>query len=172
MNRQARAASINSKRAECADYSRSRIKHTFTALPENFATNQIEYGHIGADTGYLRIVSFGGYSKQGDFATGLMALQSALDEIFSDSALRALVIDVRVNFGGDDPYGLEIASRLTTAITSRTRNKPALSRLITINGPLVIRALFGRVRALVFVDRSSSSRARSPLALARPSLRH
>ncbi len=80
-----------------------------------FCDEQIQYGHIGADTGYLRIVSFDGYSKQGDFATGLLALQSALDEIFSDSALRALVIDVRINFGGDDPYGLEIASRLATA---------------------------------------------------------
>ena len=86
MNWQAEAASINSKRAECANYLRSRIQDTFTAFSENFVTNrldneQIGYGHIGADTGYLRIVSFDGYSKQGDFATGLMALQSALDEI-------------------------------------------------------------------------------------------
>jgi Peptidase family S41 len=79
-----------------------------------FCNDQIEYGHIGADTGYLRIVSFSGYSKQAGFATGSIALQSALDEIFSDSALKALVIDVRINFGGDDPYGLEIASRLAT----------------------------------------------------------
>ena len=79
-----------------------------------FCNEQIEYGHIGGDTGYLRIVSFSGYSKQGGFATGSMALQSALDEIFSGSALKALVIDVRINFGGDDPYGLEIASRLAT----------------------------------------------------------
>jgi hypothetical protein len=40
LNWQATAASINSKRAECANYSRSLIKHTFTALSENFATNR------------------------------------------------------------------------------------------------------------------------------------
>jgi C-terminal processing protease CtpA/Prc len=44
----------------------------------------------------------------------LTALESALDEIFSDPNLKALVIDVRINFGGDDPYGLAIASRLAT----------------------------------------------------------
>jgi hypothetical protein len=36
----------------------------------------------------------------------LTALQTALDEIFSDPKLKALAIDVRINFGGDDPYGL------------------------------------------------------------------
>ncbi len=44
-----------------------------------------------------------------------MALESALDEIFSDSTLESLVIDVRINNGGEDPYGLVIASRLATS---------------------------------------------------------
>jgi Peptidase family S41 len=75
---------------------------------------QLQYGHIDGTTGYLRILSFSGYSKEGGFSRGLDTLETALDEIFSDPMLRALVIDVRVNFGGDDPYGLEIASRLAT----------------------------------------------------------
>jgi Peptidase family S41 len=76
-----------------------------------FCNDQIKYGHIDDTTGYLRITSFSGYAK-GGFANGAAALEAALDEIFSDPELKALVIDVRINFGGDDPYGLSIASRL------------------------------------------------------------
>ena len=79
-----------------------------------FCNGQLQYGHVDGATGYLRILSFSGYSKAGGFSRGLEALEAALDEIFSDPALRSLVIDVRINFGGDDPYGLAIASRLAT----------------------------------------------------------
>ena len=80
-----------------------------------FCNDWLQFGKIDASTGYLRILSFSGYSKNGGFAGGLLALESALDQIFSDSSLRALVIDVRINFGGDDPYGLAIASRLAVS---------------------------------------------------------
>ena len=80
-----------------------------------WCNDQVQYAHINESTGYLRILSFSGYSKERGFANGLTALQTALDEIFSDPKLKALVIDVRINFGGDDGYGLEIASRLATA---------------------------------------------------------
>ncbi|MGO8791952.1 MAG: S41 family peptidase [Terriglobia bacterium] len=80
-----------------------------------FCNDQVQYGHIDNITGYLRIVSFSSYSRRGGIAQGLMALESALDAIFSDPALRALVIDVRINFGGSDPYGLAVASRLATS---------------------------------------------------------
>jgi len=75
---------------------------------------KVQYGHVNETTGYLRIVSFSKYADTPGFAAGLTALESALDEIFSDPNLKALVIDVRINFGGDDPYGLAIASRLAT----------------------------------------------------------
>jgi hypothetical protein len=75
---------------------------------------KVQYGHVNETTGYLRIVSFSHYADTPGFAAGLTALESALDEIFSDPNLKALVIDVRINFGGDDPYGLAIASRLAT----------------------------------------------------------
>jgi hypothetical protein len=81
----------------------------------NWCNDQVQYARVNETTGYLRILSFSGYSKERGFANGLTALQAALDEIFSDPKLKALVIDVRINFGGDDPYGLEIASRLATA---------------------------------------------------------
>ena len=94
----------------------------------SFCNDQIQYGHVGETTGYLRILSFGGYVKGGDYAAGLAALEAALDTIFSDPALEQLVIDVRINFGGADPYGLAIASRLATseylAYTKEARADP------------------------------------------------
>jgi len=81
---------------------------------QKFCNDRIQYGHIDDGTGYLRITAFAGYAKSGGFAGGLEALEAALDTIFSDTALKALVIDVRINFGGADPYGLAIASRLAT----------------------------------------------------------
>jgi len=93
-----------------------------------FCNDQIQYGHIDEATGYLRILSFSNYAKEGGFAAGLAALEAALDDIFSDRTLRALVIDVRINGGGADPYGLAIASRLATteylAYTKEARADP------------------------------------------------
>ena len=80
---------------------------------QKFCENQVQYGHLDETTGYLRILSFSGFSAAGDFASGLAELEEALDTIFSDANLKALVIDVRINSGGSDPYGLAIASRLT-----------------------------------------------------------
>src|SRR5215472_1342262 len=88
---------------------------TYLQTPlRKWCNDQVQYAHVNETTGYLRILSFSGFSNERGFEKGLIALQSALDEIFSDSKLKALVIDVRINFGGDDGYGLEIASRLAT----------------------------------------------------------
>jgi hypothetical protein len=88
---------------------------TYVKTPmRKWCRERVQYGHVNATTGYLRIFSFSRYSDSPGFVAGLTALESALDEIFSDPNLKALVIDVRINFGGDDPYGLAIASRLAT----------------------------------------------------------
>jgi hypothetical protein len=79
-----------------------------------WCNEQVQYGHLDDSTGYLRILSEQGYTKEGDFSSGLVALEAALDTIFSDPTLKGLVIDVRINFGGMDPYGLALASRLAT----------------------------------------------------------
>ena len=79
-----------------------------------WCNDQIQYGRLDDATGYLRILSFSGYAKERGFAAGLEALETALDAIFSDPSLKGLVIDLRINFGGSDPYGLAIASRLAT----------------------------------------------------------
>lgn len=64
---------------------------------------------------YLRIHSFARYSQDDDFEKQLEVLQTALDEIFKDSSTwSGLVIDIRINSGGFDPFGLAVASRLTT----------------------------------------------------------
>ncbi len=93
-----------------------------------FCNGQVQYGHVDEATGYLRILSFAGYVKGGDYGSGLAALDTALDDIFSDPRLKRLVIDVRINFGGADPYGLAIASRLATseylAYTKEARADP------------------------------------------------
>jgi hypothetical protein len=65
--------------------------------------------------GYLRIHSFSGYSNDHEFLKQLDSLEAALDDIFNDSRkLAGLVIDVRINGGGSDVFGISIASRLAT----------------------------------------------------------
>jgi C-terminal processing protease CtpA/Prc len=64
---------------------------------------------------YLRIHSFARYSKDDDFEKQLEVLQTALDEIFKDAShWSGLVIDIRINTGGFDQFGVAIASRLAT----------------------------------------------------------
>ena len=108
-----------------------------------WCNDQIQYGHLDNGIGYLRILSFSGYSKQRGFAAGLKALEEALDAIFSDSTIRGLVIDVRINFGGSDPYGLAIASRLANkeylAYTKVARADPDDRNKWTPGDPSVVR---------------------------------
>jgi peptidase S41-like protein/tricorn protease-like protein len=108
-----------------------------------FCNDQIQYGHIDEATGYLRILSFSNYVTEGGFAAGLAALEAALDDIFSDRTLGALVIDVRINGGGADPYGLAIASRLATseylAYTKEARADPIDRNKWTPGDPSLVR---------------------------------
>jgi C-terminal processing protease CtpA/Prc len=75
----------------------------------SFCEGQLLYGHLDKRIGYLRILSFGGYSATGD---NVGTLNGAFDTIFSDPDLSGLVIDLRVNLGGNDRLGLAVASRL------------------------------------------------------------
>jgi len=108
-----------------------------------FCNDQIQYGHIDEATGYLRILSFSNYVTEGGFGAGLAALEAALDDICSDRALGALVIDVRINGGGADPYGLAIASRLATseylAYTKEARADPIDRNKWTPGDPSLVR---------------------------------
>jgi hypothetical protein len=94
-----------------------------------FCNGMVLFGHLDDSTGYLRILGESNYTKEGDFASGLVALEASLDTIFSDRRMSGLVIDVRINFGGADPYGLALASRLTDreylAYSKEARSDPA-----------------------------------------------
>jgi Peptidase family S41/Tricorn protease C1 domain len=85
----------------------------------DYCKKQIEFGVLRADDGtdsigYLRINSFAEYSDSTEYLQQLDAFEAALDDIFNSVKLMGLVIDVRVNGGGYDGFGVSIASRLTT----------------------------------------------------------
>ena len=80
----------------------------------SFCNDMVHFGILGKSVGYLRILGFAGYAKEGGFEQEAIALEAALDEIFKDAKqMEGLIIDVRLNGGGADPHCLAIASRLT-----------------------------------------------------------
>lgn len=93
----------------------------------SFCNGHVQFGMLDHSVGYLRITAFYGYVDKYTYGDALHALQSALDAIFQDSnRLTGLIVDVRLNNGGDDPLGIEIASRFTDhkylAYSKVTRN--------------------------------------------------
>jgi hypothetical protein len=105
-----------------------------------FCEGQFQFGMLGPDIAYLRLRSFSGYHPDGSFESGLEALNLALDEVFYfGPAWHGLVIDVRINDGGADPYGLAIASRLTggvyVAYAKQARNDPSDPTRWTVEQP-------------------------------------
>ena len=74
----------------------------------------IQFGIVKKGIGYLRVTTFYDYAEVEGYAAEVECLQKSLDTIFDSTEKRnGLVIDVRLNHGGDDPLGIEIASRLT-----------------------------------------------------------
>jgi hypothetical protein len=81
----------------------------------DFCNKQLQFGMLNSSVGYLRIHSFNGYSEDKEFAKQLETLENDLDAIFEDAGKwSGLVIDVRINGGGSDVFGISIASRLVT----------------------------------------------------------
>ncbi|WP_233574120.1 S41 family peptidase [Amycolatopsis panacis] len=106
------------------------------------------YADLPGGIGYLRIESFQGYT--GTFAGDRAALGNALDEIFTTariSALHGLILDLRVNGGGADPLGLQVAARLTNAphfaYAKRARNDPRDPARFTTPQPFFVRPAAG-----------------------------
>jgi hypothetical protein len=94
---------------------------------QDFCNKQLQFGLLRSSPGapltdseangigYLRIHSFSDYSSDREFVKQVDVLERALDDIFKDSGrLHGLVIDVRINGGGSDVFGISIASRLAT----------------------------------------------------------
>jgi hypothetical protein len=151
--------------------------HLTTPL-RSFCEGRLEFGMLAADIGYLRLRSFSGYAKGGSFEAGLEALETALDTIFAKAGVwKGLVIDVRINGGGADPYGLAIASRLTTspytAYAKQARNDPADPSKWTAEQPSVVspspRAGFrGPVVELIGIQSVSAAETFTQALLERP----
>ncbi|MFI6046221.1 S41 family peptidase [Nocardia sp. NPDC051321] len=82
-----------------------------------YANGRIGYADLPEqDYGYLRVSSFSGYTADRTFAADSAELDRALDAIFTAdglSRLHGLVLDLRVNGGGSDGLGLQLAARLT-----------------------------------------------------------
>ena len=97
------------------DRAYATVERYLTTPLHSFCNGRLEFGMLAPDIGYLRIRSFGTYTPNGSFDDGLVALEAALDTIFTGAPRwRGFVTDVRINGGGADPYGLAIAQRLTT----------------------------------------------------------
>lgn len=80
-----------------------------------FCKGRMQFGILEDSIGYLRIIAFYGYTDTEAYGDTLEALKLALDAVFAEGArLTGLVIDLRLNKGGDDALGLEIASRLAS----------------------------------------------------------
>jgi hypothetical protein len=132
----------------------------------SFCNRHVQFGMLDQALGYLRITAFYGYVDQYTYASALRALQSALDAIFRDAQTwKGLVVDVRLNHGGDDPLGIEIASRLTgrkyLAYSKVTRNnlngalhftKPQETWVLPSTGP----GFHGNVALLIGPDTVSA----------------
>lgn len=78
-----------------------------------YCKGHVQYGKVRDAIGYLRVTTFYDYVDGEGYADEFRSLQESLDTIFGGTKLKGLVIDVRLNHGGDDPLGIEIASRLT-----------------------------------------------------------
>ena len=101
------------------------------------ANDVLQFGWLADSIAYLSIAAFEGFAKEGDTEKNAQALEAALDEVFRDAAaMRGLILDVRTNIGGADPFCLAIASRLTS-----TRYL-AYSKVVrtNLNGPLRLSA--------------------------------
>jgi C-terminal processing protease CtpA/Prc len=98
----------------------------------SYAKRKIVYVDLPDGRGYLRINAFEGYREGDDsFVASTAELTRILDSVFTEHAVRnlqGLIIDLRLNTGGDDALGLQVAARLTDrpylAFTKEARNDP------------------------------------------------
>jgi hypothetical protein len=107
-----------------------------------FCRGEWQYGMAENGIGYLRILGFGDYGR-GGYDADVRALNRALDRILGNAALRALIIDLRLSFGGDDRLGLAIAARLTAreymAYAIQARSDPVVPNRYTPAQPVMVR---------------------------------
>jgi hypothetical protein len=108
-----------------------------------YCNGQIEFGMLPNNIAYLKIYSFAEYDASPTLAAQLRTLQQALDAVFQNSSTwKALIIDVRLNGGGSDLFGTEIAARLTNqpylAYSKVIRNNPDDATSLTSPQPVTV----------------------------------
>lgn len=105
-------------------------QHDVQQQLSEFANGRISYADLPGrpELGYLRISAFSGYTEERTFAADSAELDRALNAIFTAdrlTRLRGLILDLRINGGGSDALGLQLAARLTDhpylAYTKQTR---------------------------------------------------
>jgi len=136
-----------------------------------FCKSSLQFGIVGESLGYFRITNFFDYADPEGYANALQCLDQTLDAIFTGAPLRGLIIDVRLNRGGDDPLGIiTIGARLTDkkylAYTKVTRNSLDLNAPLRYTEPQPSWVLPSA--RPVSKGKSRCSRARTPPVLARP----
>ena len=94
----------------------------------SYANDRIGYAELPGGIGDLRVIGFLGYGDIPHYAPERAVLDRTLDTILATKP-RKLILDLRLNGGGSDQLGLDLASRLTArpyfAYSKRTRNDPA-----------------------------------------------
>jgi hypothetical protein len=133
----------------------------------SWCNGQLQYALLDGGVGYFRLRSFSRYGAEPGFESGRVALEAALDAIFAEaSKWPGLIIDVRINGGGSDPYGLAIAARLATAeylaYSKQARSDPADPRRWSKEQPSLVRpssrpSFKGRVIVLTGVHSVSAA---------------
>lgn len=112
-----------------------------------WAQGLIGYADLPGRLGYLRVLSFDGYTEANSYQANAAELDRALDQIFQNNRLRGLILDLRLNGGGSDALGLRLASRFTTrsyrAYAQEARNDPADPTHFTRPQPLFVRPRSG-----------------------------
>ncbi len=77
--------------------------------------DRIQYGVLGQDVGYLALGAVGGFGPPDASAAEELRITRALfDEVlayFERAGVKSLILDLSLNFGGDDYIAREIASR-------------------------------------------------------------
>lgn len=128
------------------------IKHAdlagATSALQTWCQGRVGFATLPGDIGYLRVSGFTGFTSDDTSAANAAAFSSALDAIFTadrmsgPNRLRGLVVDVRINGGGDDPLGLMLASRLTGhtffAYAKQTRDDPTDPDVFTQPQPFLV----------------------------------
>jgi hypothetical protein len=86
---------------DAGGFNAARIDLVYLAQPAVYAGSHVRAGVVEPDVGYLRISSFDGTSWMSQVDAALAALDG----------MRALILDVRDNPGGDSQSAIEVAGR-------------------------------------------------------------